>query len=222
MLYTHERKTESTASPNTMWPEMSTRGIDHNDMKKYLVERGLNFDIAELNGWYPSRSAMDNFLRVVIPAVSTKNGHVYWQARAVSPNVHIRYQTPRGPRCGALVYVKAFEDKLTKQIVVVEGPMDALAVASCGVDAVALMGMFPGQLALNHLAVLVNKRPALVILDNELQAKKAAIDVMLYLATSGSIAHIENVRHTKDLAAMPPDKRLTWLKPRIKDLEIEL
>ena len=222
MFYSHERK-EQTGSVNTVWPEMSTRGIDQDDMKKYLVMRGLNVAVAELNGVYPTRNATDNFLRVVIPAVSTKEKHIYYQARAVSQNVHLRYQTPKGPRCGALIFVKAFENKPTKAIVIVEGPMDSLAVASCGYDSVALMGMKPGVLALEHLVKLVAGRPALISLDNEPEAKAAAFDIALKLSSAGSMTFCESPKKGyKDLAEMPPKERLAWLKPRMHELERRL
>ena len=129
--YSFEYKLDRDKAPaNTTWPLMSTSGVDLDASRAYLKERGLSWDLAEENGWYPSRNAMDSFLRIVIPALTTVKDHIYWQARAVSKNVHIRYQTPRGPRHGALVRVRALpDDEHTCEVVIVEGPLDALAVA---------------------------------------------------------------------------------------------
>jgi hypothetical protein len=196
---------------------MSTAGVDMDDMKAYLLKRGLSMDVAEANGWYPSRDAVDNFLRIVIPAVTIKLEYVYWQARAVSPNVHIRYQTPKGPRHGALVILKAY-DLPTRKVVVVEGPMDALAVAACGYDALAVMGMTPGEQALGHLVKLVNKRPALVVLDNEPDAQAAAHAIVMRLASAGGKAHIAKLKHAKDLAEVVFAVRQAWLRTRIEAL----
>lgn len=221
--YPHEHTTDKTTLPNTSWPIMSTDSVDIDNMRNYLQGRDLSSRLADENGWYPSRNAMDNFLRIVIPAVSTFNGfasgHVYWQARAVSSNVHIRYQTPKGPRNGALIHVRAFpDDEHSRKVVIVEGPMDALAVAACGYDAIALMGMSPGDAALVHLVKLVAKRPALVVLDNEPEAQKAAHVIVMLLASTGRPAHNATIHYVKDIALMKFPMRKSWLERCMEEL----
>src|ERR1700675_3508463 len=98
-FYQHERNEEQERPTiNLTCPLMSTSGFDITAMKEYLTHRGLSFELAEANGWYPSRHAGDCFLRIVIPAVVTKDRHVYWQARAIDKFAHIRYQSPKGMR----------------------------------------------------------------------------------------------------------------------------
>lgn len=219
-FYPHEPRTErDQAATNTVWPLMSTNGVDIDDCKAYMKERGLSWELAEANGWYPSRNAMDNFLRIVIPAKSPVKDHVYWQARAISKNVHIRYQTPKGPRQGALITVDGdYLNAATSKVVIVEGPMDALAVADCGWDAIALMGMCPGALALSHLVKLVEKRPALIVLDNEPAAQAAAHSIAMCLASAGGKAHVEKLSYAKDLAAVVSKVRSVWLRKRLEEL----
>jgi len=226
--YAHEvcRERDINRPDNTVWPLMSTNGVDLDDCKRYLKDRGLSWELAEENGWYPSRDAGDRFLRIVIPALSTKAGHVYWQARAVSSNVHLRYQSPKGPRHGALVLVQAnlisnshsIYNRGSNKVVIVEGPMDALAVAHCRYDAVALMGIDPGQSALVHLAKLVDKRPALIVLDNEPAAQSSASLIAMGLASYGSKSHVANLYGCKDLAAMRSNNRQQWLDARMEEL----
>lgn len=222
MIYAHDKTiARDQGLPNTIWPRMSDKGIDFDDVKHYLQERGLSWDLAEENGWYPSREAMDSFLRIVIPAVSTLKGHVYWQARSVSLNVNIRYQTPKGPRQGALIKVDTWQiDALeaADKVVIVEGPTDALAVADCGYDAIALMGITPGELALDHLVKLVDKRPALIGLDNEPEAQVAAHIIAMRLASAGGKVHIAKLRWVKDLAAMAFPARKVWLDKHLEEL----
>lgn len=214
--YFHERSTNKSTVDNTTWPLMSIDGVDMDDCNQYMSDRGLSWALAEASGWYPSRKAGDNFLRIVIPALTTKQGHVYWQARAISKNVYIRYQSPKGPRHGALVRVRAFpEGEPTLEVVIVEGPMDALAVAECGYDSVALMGMSPGPDALVHLAKLVDLRPALIVLDNEQAAQSNASEIAMRLASRGSAAHVEKLRYVKDIAAMKHKDRQSWLDDTI-------
>lgn len=223
-VYTHDYVQHKIQGPmNTVWPLMSSSGVDHTDMKDYLVGRGLEFELAEQNGWYPSREAMDSFLRIVIPARTPQPGHVYWQARAVSANVHIRYQTPKGPRHGALILVRAFPgnevgDEPTEKIVIVEGPMDALAVAACGYDSIALMGMTPGKEATEHLIKLVDGRSSLVVLDNEPAAQSAAGHIALTLATAGTRSHIAKLHKVKDLAGLVVVARQAWLDTHMDNL----
>ena len=216
--YTHEwkeRESNKNEMFNTRWPLMSVNGQDQTDAKKYLQARNLSWMIAESNGWYVSRNAGDGFLRIVIPAVTTKDGAVYWQARAVSPNVHLRYQSPYGPRCGALIKVNAYPDETerTQELVVVEGPMDALAVAEQGIDAVAIMGMNPGAEAKAHLATIAHNRHVAIILDSEPEAHKAAFDLSLYLAGCSKCCsvHVYEVPKAKDIASMANNDRVTFL-----------
>lgn len=214
MEYPHER-TKSTGPLNTIWPEMSTNGRDIDDCKNYLVDRGLSAEVAEESGWYPSHNAGDYFLRIVIPAITMKLGHVYWQARAVSPKAIIRYQTPKGPRHGALIYIAAEKVEPSQDVVVVEGPMDALAVAECGYDAVALMGMQPGDEAVQHLIKLVDQRYTLIVLDNEPVAQGAAVKLAAQLASAGSQTHVDRLKTEKDLATLRLSYRQFWLDERL-------
>jgi len=219
--YLHEqyRERDKTIPDNTVWPLMSTDGLDDTDMTRYLQARDLSSQLAEDNSWYPSRHANDNFLRIVIPALTTKEGHVYWQARAVSSNVHLRYQSPKGPRHGALIRVLSFPaHKPTREVVIVEGPMDALAAAQCGADSIALMGMAPGDQAIEHLIKLVAKRSVLIVLDNEPEAQSAAGKIAMALASAGSKAHVDKLRYVKDLAAMNFITRSAWLDTHLDGL----
>jgi len=224
MYYLHEGTEQFEKPPvNLVWPEMSTNGFDMSEMKEYLSERNLSFELAEANGWYPSRHAGDCFLRIVIPARVMKYKQVYWQARAVSLNAFVRYRSPKGPREGALIYVSAeppceHDPEPTKRVVVVEGPMDALAAAACGYDAIALMGINPGVLALDHLKRLVRKRDTLVLLDSEPEATKAAYDVCMILASTGTNAMCATLDRKKDLASCSLAYRKEFLDDRLGEI----
>jgi len=213
MFYPHDYKPQ-TGPDNTVCPEMLTDGTAIDVTKRYLKDRGLNPILAEENGWYPSRQAGDDYLRIVIPAVSLKAGHVYWQARAVHSKVNLRYQTPKGPRHGALIYVYAFpgDYKKTDKVVVVEGPMDALAVADCGYDSIALMGINPGIEAMQHLVKLLKGRPTLIALDAEPEATSQSIYLASWLCTQGILAKFSTFRKANDLAAGTKEQRTTFIE----------
>jgi hypothetical protein len=194
---------------------MDTGGTTHIMVEEYLLDRNLNPKIAEANGWYPSQHAGDSHLRIVIPAVSAKPGHVYWQARAIIPaDNQIRYQSPRGPRHGAIVRVEAdpFESDCSEFCVVVEGPMDALAAADCGYDSFALMGINPGIEAMQHLVKLLKGRPTLIALDAEPEATSQSIYLASWLCTQGILAKFSTFREANDLAAGTKKQRQAFIE----------
>jgi hypothetical protein len=191
-----------------------------NKMFAYLRERHLDISLAASNGWYLSTQAGDQYPRIVIPAVTHKTEHVYWQARDITGNAFIRYQSPKGPRHEALIKVRPTDKPLG--IVVVEGPMDALAAAGAGYLGYALMGMQPNKATLMHLALLIednNELHTLVLLDRDSGPHAIRISTFLssqgYYATAGQLPGPE-----KDLAACLPEKREKFLSKSFRHLSL--
>lgn len=217
MMYWHEEqeRCQNQAFTNTLWPLMDITVKSQNAMITYLRRRGLNDLLAEENGWYPSRHAGDDDLRIVIPAVSPVQGHAYWQARSVD-DVVFRYKSPFGQRHGAIIRVTAFPDskgeRATPFCVVVEGPMDALAAAECGYDSFAIMGITPGKDALTYLAKLIDHRPTLVTLDSEPKATAQSMYLSQWLCTQGIRSKFSTFLQGKDLAAGTKADRQEFLK----------
>lgn len=216
-MYLHElaEREPQTKPMNSVWPEMSTAGRDVDAMRKYLEGRMLSFQLAEENGWYVSRDANDDWLRVVIPALCREANHAYWQARAINPEARIRYQSPSGPRLDAIIRVNPFSamDNAVDESenngpdtqpisVICEGPMDALAAAELGYISYALMGITPPGSTLDFLANKLQRRPALVIFDNEAYAKTQGILTCVALASRGIRSRPCSVDGSKDLASM--------------------
>lgn len=200
-MYWHEAE-ERRPNKFPMCISFPDRSICQFDMFTYLKERKLDYVVAVANGWYASEDAGDGYTRVVIPAVTHKVGHVYWQARDIFGKAYIRYQSPKGPRYEALVKVTPITKP--KGIVVVEGPMCALRAAMFGYVGIALMGMQPSTATLYHLALLLADYPALkvrVILDKD--SAQHAVRVTTWLASQGVNAkrHVLNGKE-KDLADM--------------------
>jgi len=133
----------------------------------------------------------------------------------------LRYTSPKGLRHDALVWINAYpnEDE-TDQVVIVEGPMDALAAACAGFDAIALMGITPPDSTLDVLAKIVNKRRCLVLLDSEPLAQAASVRIVMRLAAQGGKAGIATLGTVgKDLAACTPEQRLRFLDRSFHVLE---
>lgn len=99
-------------------------------MREYLRERGLSYSVAAgVNEWYPTKF-LDSIPRIVVPAQNLE-GHRFWQARAmVDCNDRDRWRSAKGTKGGSIVVV--WPEKITSRmrLVVVEGPMDALAAAT--------------------------------------------------------------------------------------------
>lgn len=211
MFYPHERNDEyKTDSLNTRWPVMSTFDGDLEKCHIYLQRRGLDPSVADANRWYPSRDAGDEVLRLVMPALTRRSDHVYWQARAITESC-IRYQSPKGSRHGALIIVCAVQNEETKTVVVVEGPMDALAVAECGYDAIAIMGINPGAEAVEHLQKLLQNKFVIIVFDNEPKAIAAAQILSMHIASARIQVRVASPMRQKDLADIPFLVRKRWL-----------
>lgn len=216
MYYDHESpryERKQNAKPMcTSLPRESLVQSDVELCEEYLKFRGIPQDLAKLNGWYPSAEAGDNYTRIVIPAITHKAGHVYWQARDVTGKAFLRYQSPSGPRHEALVRTMPSSGTL-KGTVIVEGPFDALAASSAGYIGIALMGIRPSKATLFHLGLLLvdYDTPVLVLLDRDAQAE--ALLVSVFLASQGIHATSFTLPGPeKDLAQCQPARRKHLLK----------
>ena len=168
----------------------------------YLEDRGLNPRVAEANFWYPSSEAGDDRPRIVIPASATPP-NVYWQARAIDGDEEPRYQSPSAPRGDAciLVWPKAIN---RSQLVVAEGPLDALAAADAGYVGVATMGAATaGQL--DYVTKTFPKGLAIVVMD--LDYPKIMLDVVYGLVRREWKCRVRNPYPAKALAAMSRARR---------------
>lgn len=229
MYYEHDRaeaERPKTTTFNTEWPACCLGGTAEEWCKQYLEKRGLSWALAKANGWYPSQNAGDWLTRIVIPAQSTQVGHAYWQARAISPAAFIRYQSPKGPRLDAVVVVSpsvATGNPRDGAAVVVEGPMDALAVAECGAMGIALMGATPGPTVLRSLYKRCKyMTPMFVMPDRD--AVSEGQQTRLHLASLGKATRLIDLSEwtdKKDFAALPYDARKVILMGEMSEWEKE-
>lgn len=224
MYYQHETQ-ERKPNIHPMCTTLPAMAVDPDAgffCNEYLLKRELDPELAQENGWFPSRVAGDEFLRIVIPARTHKTGHVYWQARDVTGRAFLRYQSPKGPRHEALVMVTPEGDSADYLgNVVVEGPMDALAAAMEGYVGYALMGMKPSQATMMHLALLLSQSDeyeavdTLICLDRGETANAAKLG--MFLATQGLSLAIAELPE-KDLAQCLPSVRKKFLSQSFRNL----
>lgn len=209
-MYWHESE-ERKPNKHPMCTEFPVQHTVQHNMEQYLIDRKLDPGVARANGWYESNACGDKCNRVVIPAVTHKAGHVYWQARDIFGHSHIRYQSPKGPRHEALVQVTPESSKLG--VVVVEGPFCALGAAQAGYMGYALMGMKPSASTLMHLCLLLEDHkdlPVLVMLDRD--SAEAAVHVATFVSSQGYRCKIGHFTKSKDLAELLPNERAKLLR----------
>lgn len=216
-MYWHEAE-ERKVNVHPMCTQLPIQGVFQHNMNMYLERRKLDWELARSNGWYESCLAGDCYRRVVIPAVTHKVGHAYWQARDIFGGAFIRYQSPKGPRHEALVRVMPLQK--AHGCVVVEGPMDALAAAGVGYIGYALMGMQPSKATMMHLCLLIEDHKelnTLILLDRD--SSEHAMKISLFLSTQKYVckmAHLPSPE--KDLAECLPAKRKKFLSQSFQNL----
>lgn len=204
MEYAHERgerRQGLTPSKPVVLPPLSTAHWAM--MRTYLRGRGLSPPLAEFNGWYPTLDRHST-PRIVIPAQSLLNTWPYYQARAMDNNPK-RYDSPRAPRGDSLVVCYPLST-YRERVLVVEGPMDALAGAECGYTSIALMGNTPGDSVLDHIREITQDYEGVIVLS-DIDALTESVEIAYRLWTSGSSATLCSIVGYKDLAEVPREKR---------------
>lgn len=217
-MYTHEARERVAAARDPLpvtdrpMPPVSARLWP--GFTRYLSQRGLSAPLARENGWYPSEDVPGDapgvVPRIVIPATASA-GHIYWQARAMGP-WEPRYRCPRYPRRDAIVWTWP-ERSRARGVVVVEGPMDALAAAEVGFYGAAMMGVDPPYAAITFLALWCRRhayvQKAVIVPDGDASGPTLS-KVALVLASLGIDAYTLTPRD-KDLASMSAADRKEFL-----------
>jgi hypothetical protein len=175
--------------------------------REYLIGRSLDPAVAFTAGWYP---AMYSGPRLIIPCQRTDG--IFWQGRLLEnvtpPNGYKRWDSPPGSKGDALVFLPGRRHGVP--ILVVEGPMDALAGASSGYPGVATLGVAPTRATVTHIAALVHSYPRTILLpDHDSVGKWVTLQGML--AQHGVYARIVELSPYKDLAEVPTDEREGFL-----------
>lgn len=181
-------------------------------MKQYLEQRNLSHSLALDNGWYPTMD-YDLCPRVVIPASSLANSWPYYQARLmIEAHSSIkRYVSPSAPRGDALAVVfpnigPKTPYPICRGVVIVEGPMDALAAAGLGYVGIGLMGNTPNDAVLNHIEEIVKTFGTCIIIPDR-DAEEQGIAVTAKLWARGVRCTLKRITGAKDLAELDPERR---------------
>lgn len=186
--------------------------------KEYLESRELSWEIALACNWY---GAVWRGPRVIIPAQKRRTYGRWWQGRLLEnvcqekPSIK-RWDSPPVDREDSLVIIEPNHEK--DVLVVVEGPMDVLAAATVGFNAVGLLGANPKDSALEHLTY-VGQDYGLVFGIPDGDAIGQWTKLQMKLAIYGLNMSLEPTWNPfKDLAAMPKELRKEFLEKRVEAL----
>lgn len=106
--------------------------------RSYLTGRGITHDQIDEYGFYYCRSGRERN-RIILPV--TMNGRtVGYQARAIDPDAEVRYLSPKGASMGRFLFNYDELNRERGPVWVVEGIFDAVAVATLGLNVVAVFG----------------------------------------------------------------------------------
>jgi putative DNA primase/helicase len=108
--------------------------------------------------------------RLVVPFTDPRGVARGHQARALAPNAKVRWQgakSPAGASWSRLAFLKAVESY--DQVVVTEGPSDALTTVAVGYDTIAVRGagIANDQATVDMIAAWVGDREAVVVGDSD-------------------------------------------------------
>lgn len=208
MNYTHEfkekREDAKPTRPVVMPPE--DEGL-WSLQDQYLSSRDLDIDVAVANQWYPTGDS--GTPRLVIPASSIENTWPYFQARAMVEHP-VRYKSPAAPRGDALIVVHPENSPVG--VVIVEGPMDALAAAGESYIGVALMGNKPSEKVFEHLVTLLStfQLSTTIFPDRDAFSEGATLTARLW--SRGVRCQLKAIHGAKDLAELSPSQRSSLLQ----------
>jgi len=206
----NETKNDFSSKPEP-YPKEITRLIPA--MKAYLAHRNLDYNLAKDNMWYPTDKVkeLDPVVRIVIPCTNTYN-RPYWQARAILSH-KLRYRSAKGGRFGSIVIVwpKDLFVVGDKCVVLVEGPMDALAAAMLGHLAVATMGATFSKYALKYIFKKITKAATILVIP-DLDCPEFGTSAVQYIAKHGYSGVIRMPVGKSDFAAMSLKLRKELLK----------
>lgn len=206
MIYEHENKTAFRSGPRPIPPTLEPTLWDA--MEGYIKDRGLNFQLAKANQWYPTFETEERVGRIVIPC-SNSEGVSYWQARAMVDKPGLkRYTSPWASREDSIVVCWPDPNPETPTGVVVEGPFDALGAAECRHIGIGIMGNKPPLKVMLRAAYLLRGLSVIVVPDAD--APQFGAMAVAALAAQGVKVKML-VAPRKDLAAMSLEERCQLL-----------
>jgi len=150
---------------------------------EYLHNRGiaLNNDDSELWYWKIGIVPWDDKdlkYRIIIPSFDADGYLNYWTARTINPKSFLRYKNPENKR--EPIIFNELNIDWSKELLIVEGPMDLIKTKDANENATCLMG---SELSSDYRLfekIVVNKTPVVICLDPDASKKQYRIAQRLH------------------------------------------
>ena len=124
--------------------------------------------------------------RLVVPFLDPQGVALGFQARAVDPAALIRWYGPRNPEQGSWSRIGFFAGgSSADEVVITEGPGDALTVASHGYDAIGVRGAGIAGSVVDHIVDWVGGRSLVVAGDGDAAGRNFAAVLVAALSERG-------------------------------------
>lgn len=203
----NEVKSDLSEKPEP-YPEETPRLIPA--MKAYLHGRNLSYTTATGNLWYPTDKVKerDPVPRIVIPAIN-RYQRSYWQGRAMLKH-DLRYRSAKGGRFGSIVVVWPMARR-KREVVLVEGPTDALAAAGLGYLGIATMGALFSTYAVKFIGRALPLDITVIVVP-DLDTPEFGVENVRELSAAGRKTVLRMSVGANDLASMTSDAREELLK----------
>jgi len=203
----NEAKSDLSEKPEP-YPEETPRLIPA--MKAYLHGRNLSYQTAKINLWYPTENVKERDLvpRIIIPAVN-KYKRPYWQGRAMLKH-DLRYRSAKGGRFGSVVVVWPM-NRCKNEVVLVEGPMCALAAAGLGYLGLATMGALFASYAVKFIKDMLSSDTTVIVVP-DVDAPEFGVENVTVLSAAGRKTMLRMPVGGKDLAKLSLNAREELLR----------
>lgn len=203
----NEAKSDLSEKPEP-YPSETKRLIPA--MKAYLHGRNLSYATANGNLWYPTDEVKerDPVPRIIIPAIN-KYQRPYWQGRAMLKH-DLRYRSAKGGRFGSIVVVWPMVHS-KEEIVLVEGPMDALAAAGLGFLSIATMGALFASYAVKFIKKVLPLDTTVIVVP-DLDVPEFGVENVSVLSSANRKTVLRMPVGGKDLTEMSLNAREELLK----------
>ena len=143
---------------------------------------------------------VDGTERLVVPFADPAGRILGWQGRALDPEARIRWLGPKNPQGAAWSKIGYFAGgNGIDEVIVTEGPGDALTVAAAGYDSIAVRGAAQDHIA-GQIAEWTTGRRVIVIGDGDQAGKSFSGRLAAALIGLGVDATVMPMRAGSDLA----------------------
>ena len=138
--------------------------------------------------------------RLMVPFCSPNGEILGYQGRALSPDAQVRWLGPKNPPNSSWTKLGYFHGgSIDQEVLVTEGPGDALTATAAGYDSIAVRGAAQSNIA-ETIKEWVNGRPVVVIGDGDVAGGRFAARLSEELISVGVTVRTLPMREGTDLA----------------------